>query len=49
MPDRDDEHWMKHTVIWLDQGFGSTIADRPVHTHTLSNDVEPVPPAKRVY
>ena len=48
-PERDDVNWMKHTVVWLDQGFGSTIADRPVHTHTLSNDVEPVPPAKRVY
>ena len=48
-PERDDEHWMKHSVVWIDQGFGSTIADRPVHLHTLSNEVEPVPPAKRVY
>ncbi|MGD9508598.1 MAG: succinate dehydrogenase flavoprotein subunit [Geminicoccaceae bacterium] len=48
-PERDDEHWMKHTVVWLDPDFAATLGDRPVHLHTLSNDVEPVPPAKRVY
>jgi succinate dehydrogenase / fumarate reductase flavoprotein subunit len=48
-PERDDQNWMKHTVIWIDPGFNATIENRPVHTHTLSNDVEPVPPAKRVY
>ena len=30
-------------------GFHPTISDRPVHLNTLSNEVEPVPPAKRVY
>ena len=48
-PERDDQNWMKHTVVWLDPGFSATIDDRPVHSHTLTNDVEPVPPAKRVY
>ncbi len=48
-PERDDQNWMKHTVIWIDPGFRAAIENRPVHTHTLTNDVEPVPPAKRVY
>ena len=48
-PERDDAHWMKHTLIWVEDGFRPKIADRPVHTRPLSNEVEPVPPAKRVY
>jgi succinate dehydrogenase / fumarate reductase flavoprotein subunit len=48
-PDRDDANWMKHTLSWIDDGLDATIDDRPVHSHTLTNDVEPIPPAKRVY
>ena len=48
-PERDDVQWMKHSVVWLDPGYDATLGERPVHLHTLSNDVEPVPPAKRVY
>ncbi len=48
-PERDDVNWMKHTVVWVDPAYHTTIGDRPVHTRTLTNDVEPVPPAKRVY
>ena len=48
-PERDDVNWMKHTAIWIDPGYQTNIADRPVHMNTLSNEVEPVPPAKRVY
>jgi succinate dehydrogenase / fumarate reductase flavoprotein subunit len=48
-PERDDENWLRHTLIWVDERFHPTISDRPVHMHTLSNEVEPVPPAKRVY
>jgi succinate dehydrogenase / fumarate reductase flavoprotein subunit len=49
-PDRDDENWMKHSRIWLDGETGKTRFDyRPVHQHTLSNDVKPIPPKKRVY
>jgi hypothetical protein len=25
------------------------LGDRPVHLHTLSNEVQPFPPAERVY
>ena len=48
-PERDDVNWLKHTVVWVDDGYGASIGDRPVHLNTLSNEVEPVPLAKRVY
>ncbi|PPR12322.1 MAG: Succinate dehydrogenase flavoprotein subunit [Alphaproteobacteria bacterium MarineAlpha11_Bin1] len=48
-PDRDDENWMKHTYVWLNDDGTSRIDYRPVHTNTMSNDVEPVPPKERVY
>jgi succinate dehydrogenase / fumarate reductase flavoprotein subunit len=49
-PDRDDEHWMKHTLAWLDAKTGDVTIDyRPVHTNTMTNEVEYIPPKKRVY
>ncbi len=49
-PDRDDVNWMKHTLAWLDAGTGATRIDyRPVHSNTMTNEVEPIPPKKRVY
>ncbi|QGZ93448.1 succinate dehydrogenase flavoprotein subunit [Terricaulis silvestris] len=49
-PDRDDQHWMKHTLAWLDMNTGkATIDYRPVHTNTMTNEVEYIPPKKRVY
>lgn len=47
--DRDDDKWMKHSVMWLDEKGKSKTGDRPVHLHTLSNDVQPIPPKERVY
>ena len=48
-PDRDDEHWMKHTVSWVDGNGNVTLGYRPVHLYTLTDDVEVVPPKARVY
>jgi succinate dehydrogenase, flavoprotein subunit, E. coli/mitochondrial subgroup len=49
-PERDDKNWMKHTLSWLNNGTGEVKLDyRPVHSYTLSNDVEYIPPKKRVY
>jgi succinate dehydrogenase / fumarate reductase flavoprotein subunit len=49
-PDRDDQHWMKHTLSWLDHATGRVSIDyRPVHTYTLTNDVSYIEPKKRVY
>ncbi len=48
-PDRDDANWMKHTLCRVDEAHKPEIADRAVHYYTLTNDVQPVPPQKRVY
>ena len=49
-PERDDKNWMRHTLAWLDLRTGKvTIDHRPVHTYTMTNDVQYVAPAARVY
>jgi succinate dehydrogenase / fumarate reductase flavoprotein subunit len=49
-PERDDESWMKHTLAWYDERTGAVrIAYRPVHAHTLTNDVAYIAPKPRVY
>ncbi|MGC6529988.1 MAG: succinate dehydrogenase flavoprotein subunit [Candidatus Puniceispirillaceae bacterium] len=48
-PDRDDDNWMKHTVMWLDENNQSKLAYRDVTMTTLTNEIEPVPPVARVY
>ena len=48
-PERDDENWLKHTVVWLDNDRAVKIGYRPVHLHTLSNEVQAFPPKARVY
>jgi succinate dehydrogenase / fumarate reductase flavoprotein subunit len=48
-PDRDDGEWMKHTLVWIDDAGKSRFDYRPVHMNTLTDDVETVPPKKRVY
>ena len=48
--DRDDENWMKHTLVWSDsQARSVTIDYRPVHSHTLTNDIQYIEPQARVY
>ena len=48
-PNRDDENWLKHSLIWLDDQRRIKLGYRPVHLFTLSDDVQVVPLAKRVY
>ncbi|HSR61772.1 MAG TPA: succinate dehydrogenase flavoprotein subunit [Gammaproteobacteria bacterium] len=48
-PDRDDGNWMKHTLSWLDNRGNVTFEYRPVHMNTLTDEVEVIPPKKRVY
>ena len=49
-PDRDDKNWMKHTLAWLDETTHTVTIDyRPVHTYTMSNDVQYIEPKARVY
>jgi succinate dehydrogenase / fumarate reductase flavoprotein subunit len=49
-PNRDDKDWMKHTLMWADTARKAVSVDyRPVHTYTLSNDIEYIAPKARVY
>ena len=48
-PDRNDEDWLKHSVIWVDDKGESRIDYRPVHLNPMTNDVQPFPPKARVY
>lgn len=48
--ERDDENWMKHTLAYLDDKNANVdLKYRRVHGETLTNEVEAIPPAKRVY
>ena len=41
---------MKHTLAWLDETTGAVKIDyRPVHANTMTNEVQTIPPKKRVY
>jgi succinate dehydrogenase flavoprotein subunit len=49
-PDRDDKQWMKHTLVFIDPEKHTVRLDsRPVHTYTLTNDVQYIEPKARVY
>ena len=48
-PERDDHNWMKHTITWCGEDGKPKIDYRPVHMQPLSNEVESIPPKKRVY
>ena len=48
-PNRDDQNWMKHTLVWV-EGPGRVRFDyRPVHLETLTDEVETIPPKARTY
>ncbi len=48
-PERDDVNWMKHTLAWVDHAGTVTLDYRPVHTYTLTDEVEYIVPKPRVY
>ncbi|EFI53449.1 MAG: succinate dehydrogenase flavoprotein subunit [Bradyrhizobiaceae bacterium] len=47
--ERDDKNWMKHTLAWIDPKANTTIDYRPVHSYTMTNDIQYIPPKARVY
>jgi succinate dehydrogenase / fumarate reductase flavoprotein subunit len=47
-PERDDKKWVAHTLSWLTPK-GVKLDQRPVHLHTLTDEVSPIPPKQRVY
>ncbi|MFC0284426.1 succinate dehydrogenase flavoprotein subunit [Camelimonas abortus] len=49
-PERNDEEWMKHTLVWADVDSRKVTIDyRPVHTYTLTDEIEYIKPKARVY
>jgi succinate dehydrogenase / fumarate reductase flavoprotein subunit len=48
-PERDDQTWMKHTLAWMDPKGQVTLDYRPVHTYTLTDEVQYIEPKARVY
>ena len=48
-PERDDVNWLKHTLVWVDAAGKTRFDSRPVHMHTLTDEVASVPLGKRVY
>lgn len=48
-PERDDEHWMKHSLAWRDGETGVRIDYRPVHTYTLDDEAKYIEPQVREY
>ena len=48
-PERDDENWLKHTLVWCGDDGKPRIDYRPVHLQPLSNEIQSFPPKARVY
>ena len=47
--ERDDKNWLVHSLAWLKDNGEVNMGKRAVHTNTLTNHVQPIPPKKRVY
>ena len=48
-PNRDDKNWMKHSLAYVDNKGQVEMSYRPVHTYTLTNEVDYIEPRARVY
>ena len=48
-PNRDDQNWMKHSLAWIDLKGNVSMCYRPVHTWTLTDEVDYIAPKARVY
>jgi succinate dehydrogenase / fumarate reductase flavoprotein subunit len=48
-PQRDDVNWMKHSLCWVDEAGRARIDYRPVHLHTLTDEIEVIAPKARTY
>jgi succinate dehydrogenase (ubiquinone) flavoprotein subunit len=49
-PDRDDVNWMHHTLAYQKEAHHDTVlTTRAVNHNTLDDEVETIPPFKRVY
>jgi succinate dehydrogenase / fumarate reductase flavoprotein subunit len=48
-PNRDDEVWMKHSLAYVKDDGSVELDYRPVHTWTLTDEIEYIVPKERVY
>ena len=49
-PDRDDKKWMVHTLAWSDDAKHTIkLGNRPVHTYTMTDEIDYIEPKARVY
>ncbi|MCE2687829.1 MAG: succinate dehydrogenase flavoprotein subunit [Rickettsiales bacterium] len=47
--DRDDENWLKHSIMWCDENGNTKTDYRDVVLKPMSNNIQSFPPKKRVY
>ena len=48
-PKRDDENWLKHTLVWCDVNGDADFSYRPVELKPLTKEIQSFPPKERVY
>ncbi|HVS78135.1 MAG TPA: FAD-binding protein, partial [Steroidobacteraceae bacterium] len=48
-PARDDQGWLKHSLVWVEGPGRARFDYRPVHLNTLTGEVETIPPKARTY
>ena len=48
-PNRNDNDWLVHSLVWLNDEGNTRFDTRPVHLNTLTNNTKSIPPKKRVY
>ncbi len=48
-PERDDENWMKHSMLWIAKNGSVLINYKKVNLETNTKEVDSVAPVKRVY
>ena len=48
-PDRNDEDWLKHTMVWVNKDGTSKFDFKPVELNTLTDEVETVQLKARTY
>jgi succinate dehydrogenase / fumarate reductase flavoprotein subunit len=48
-PDRDDDNWLKHTFVWINEEGENKFGYKPVELKTLTDEVETVKLKARTY
>ena len=48
-PERNDKKWLSHSLAWLDKDDKVLMGSRPVNMKPLTDNIQSIPPEKRVY